>query len=72
MSDPAHLRVQAEQRTLIHEVADRMLAGAPGTLDALLAPEFGAAGDDGARLRVVVDQIASFTETRLERFRAAL
>lgn len=67
MSDRKHLQVQAEQRARVKAVADFLLAGAPATLDPLFAPEFNAAEDDAARLRVVIDQVASFTEGRLER-----
>jgi dGTPase len=71
MSDPKHLRIQAEQRGRIKAVADILLAAAPASLDPLFAPDFIAADNEGARLRVVVDQIASFTEGRLERVLAA-
>jgi dGTPase len=62
MSDPGRLRMQARQRELLRELAEALLAGAPGTLDPVRAGEWAAAGDDAARLRVVVDQVAVLTD----------
>jgi dGTPase len=54
---------QARQRELIAELAAAVQAGAPDTLDPALRPAYLAADSDGGRLRVVVDQIASLTDT---------
>ena len=63
MSRPGVAAAQARQRELIAELAAAVLAGAPQTLEPVLRPAYRAAGSDSARLRVVVDQIASLTDT---------
>jgi dGTPase len=54
---------QANQRELITELAAAVHAGAPATLDPALRQAYDSAGVDHARLRVVIDQIASLTDT---------
>ncbi|WP_328391866.1 deoxyguanosinetriphosphate triphosphohydrolase [Nocardia sp. NBC_00416] len=72
MSDPDHKLRQAEQRDRITAVAEHLLATGPAALDPLLLPWWEAAADDAARVRAIVDQIASYTESRLERIAARL
>jgi dGTPase len=63
MSRDGAAQVQARERELIAELAAAVLAGAPETLDPVLRPGYDAAGSDPQRLRVVIDQVASLTDT---------
>jgi dGTPase len=63
MSRPGVAARQARQRKLIAELAAAVEAGAPAALDPALRPAFQAADSAAGRLRVVVDQIASLTDT---------
>jgi dGTPase len=63
MSRPGVSAVQARQRELIAELAEAVARGAPATLDPALRPAWTSAPSDPLRLRVVVDQIASLTDT---------
>ncbi|TSD46578.1 deoxyguanosinetriphosphate triphosphohydrolase [Rhodococcus sp. KBS0724] len=67
MSDTGHKARQDRQRDRVHRVAEWLLATAPAGLDPILLPAWERAENDAARTRVVVDQIASYTESRLER-----
>jgi dGTPase len=57
------IAAQALERELLAELAFAVERGAPGTLDPLLRPAWHAAQTDTARRRVVIDQIASLTDT---------
>jgi dGTPase len=75
----AHLVMKADdrvtaltsQRTLIAELVEAIWDRAPGTLEPAFADDWAAAGDDAARRRVVVDQVASLTDlSAVDRHRA--
>jgi dGTPase len=55
--------VYVEQREMLTELADALLAAAPAALEPAFAAAWAAAPDDAARVRVVVDQVASLTDT---------
>jgi len=63
MNRPGVRAAQAREREVIAEVAEAVLAGAPVTLEMLFRHEFESAPDDRAGMRVVIDQIASLTDT---------
>ena len=67
MDQPAHQARQDRQRDRIYRVHEYLRAGAPGSLDTMFQAWFNAAETDLERERVIVDQIASMTESRLER-----
>jgi dGTPase len=63
MSRAGAAQTQARERELITELAFAVLAGAPETLDPVFRPGYAAAGSDQEKLRVIVDQIASLSDT---------
>lgn len=70
MHNVDHLKAQERQYDRFFRVASWLLQTGEGGLDPVLWDDWKAAcaaGDDARRMRIVVDQIASYTETRLER-----
>ncbi|MBD9701420.1 deoxyguanosinetriphosphate triphosphohydrolase [Streptomyces sp. ID01-12c] len=56
-------RLRADQRVVVAELAEALTARAPEGLEPQFRALFDAAPDDRARKRVIVDQIASLTDT---------
>ena len=54
---------QARERELVTELALAIERGAPSTLEAVFRPSWDAADSDEARRRVIIDQVASLTDT---------
>jgi dGTPase len=51
-----------EERALLTELVEAIVAGAPATLEPPFQADWAEAADDKARLRVAVDQVASLTD----------
>ena len=55
--------IRARQREVLLELVDQLAAAGGSSLEPLFATLWTAAPDDRARLRVIVDQVASLTDT---------
>lgn len=65
-------RLRADQRIVVAELAEALTARAPEALEPQFRALFTEAGDDRARKRVVVDQIASLTDASARSLHARL
>ncbi|HKR72138.1 MAG TPA: deoxyguanosinetriphosphate triphosphohydrolase [Streptosporangiaceae bacterium] len=63
---------QARERQVLTELAAALSGGAPGALDPMFRADYESAGSDPARLRVIVDQVASLTDTSATAWHAKL
>jgi dGTPase len=72
MSDPKRLALQARQRALLAELVDLLCRRAPQELDPMFRPQWHAAPNDAARLRVVIDQVATLTDRQAIEWRSRL
>jgi dGTPase len=64
--------IYEQQREILTELVDALLRRAPDGLDPVFAPLWKSAPDDGARLRVVIDQVASLTDPAAVAWHTAL
>lgn len=72
MSDPDRLALQRRQREQLADLVVVLGDRAPGALDPAFRPAWLAAPDDAARLRVIVDQVASLTDGQAVRWHSEL
>jgi dGTPase len=64
MTTDERLFVMAGQRDVVRAVVEAYAAAPEERLDAAFRADHAAASDDGERLRVIVDQVASLTDVR--------
>ena len=72
MQRPDQEALRADQRVVIAELAEALLARAPDGLDPQFRSLFEAAEDDTARMRAVIDQIAALTDASARSLHARL
>ncbi len=72
MSEPSNAARRESQRDLLAALAEAVRDGAPGTLEPAFARDFAEAADDGARLRVLTDQLAALTDDSATAWHARL
>ncbi|MGZ4625404.1 MAG: deoxyguanosinetriphosphate triphosphohydrolase, partial [Kineosporiaceae bacterium] len=72
MTAAARQPIYERQRAMLAELAELLIARAPAVLESVFAVSWAAARDDAARLRVVVDQVASLTDTSAVAWHARL
>ncbi len=63
---------QSREREVIAELALAIERGAPSTLDPVFQPAWDGASDDSERRRVIIDQVASLTDTSALAYHARL
>jgi dGTPase len=63
MRRESHEKAQAREREIIAELVTALTAGAPDTLAPVFRDFYDEASDDAGRLRAIVDQVASLTDT---------
>jgi dGTPase len=59
----SHEKAQVRQREIITDLVDAFAAGAPDTLGPVFRDLYDEAPDDAGRLRAVIDEVASLTDT---------
>ncbi len=62
MQDATRMALQVRQRELLTELVTRLLERDGADLDETFASDWASAADDAARIRVVIDQVASLTD----------
>ncbi|WP_067780482.1 deoxyguanosinetriphosphate triphosphohydrolase [Actinomyces vulturis] len=72
MAPREHEPVYLRQRTVIFDLADALMEQGPAALDAAFAEDWQRCSTDDEKLRVVVDQIASLTDTSARQWHARL